>query len=255
MLGVSPSPRITITSEYTANVASTSRPKLLEWWRANKETSFNNMVVADRNDSAPHTCQLRVRLEHQNAHIKISQILEMAGISTSVPHVHKPYSKELVLKNLDETYTIDGKNYQVLREISSRGCYGDVFLAKDLESGQRVAIKVLRVEGDREDVMMKHMRYKGSHPNIVEYIGSGQVMEKTWIVMEYLDGEMLGRYLRDKGEWTPGMTEQKRSAENFMYRVGVNTERENDRDNIMVLKDSEGNPYLKLIDFGTLSRG
>ncbi len=66
-----------------------------------------------------------------------------------------------ILENIDKTHMIDGKAYNIVKHISSSGCYGDVFLAKEVGLVKTVAIKILRDSRDKEDEMLEMTRHKG----------------------------------------------------------------------------------------------
>jgi len=87
-----------------------------------------------------------------------------------------------------------------LERIAGTGGMGEVFEARDLNSGQRVAVKVLRfshadqlVRFEREARILAEI----DHPNIVRYIDYAvAVLGQPYLVMEWLDGEVLAARLR-----------------------------------------------------------
>ena len=93
--------------------------------------------------------------------------------------------------------------YRVLRSIG-RGGMGEVFLARDLALGRRVALKVLHAEamGSPEAVerFLAEARTTArfSHPHIVTVFGAGMHWGSPFVVLEYLEGETLRQRL-DQG--------------------------------------------------------
>lgn len=235
-------------NEFEAKCVADSRAKMLAWWNNNNREHPFNQVVAERIDDQPNACILRVRLEAQLKNIKIQEIFEQAAIKCN--NLPPKNIIEFIHANLDKVYEIEGRSYRVLKLISDQGCFGDVFLACDQQSENLVVIKILRDSADREHLMFKRMQQHGNHPNIVQYIGSATLMDKTWIVMEYIRGEMFGQY---KSPWTTELKEQHESALQFLRIAGVDSERENDRENVLITF-VDGKPVLKLIDFGTLAK-
>lgn len=243
-------PKIHYEDKHTVRVVAESRTALLEWWRSKKSTAPFNQLVAERTSEQPHTCFLRLDLGSVNKGIEIQSIFK--NFFTNFDDLPPTNLFQFILKNPDKSYSIEGRSYKILSLISSQGCYGDVFLACDQETKAQVVIKILRTPGDMEHTVLKKIQKQGGHPNIVQYIGSATLMNKIWIVMEYLEGDMCYEYTK-KSKWTTALTEQYESALQFLEKAGITTERENEQENMMiVLKDKM--PVLKLIDFSTLAR-
>jgi len=89
-----------------------------------------------------------------------------------------------------------------LERLAGAGGMGEVFQGRDLSSGQKVAVKVLRlsqvdqlVRFEREARMLAEL----DHPNIVRYIDHAVApLGQPYIVMEWLDGEDLATRLRTR---------------------------------------------------------
>ncbi|MFH1462956.1 MAG: serine/threonine-protein kinase, partial [Pseudomonadota bacterium] len=88
--------------------------------------------------------------------------------------------------------------YRVLRSIG-RGGAGEVFLARDMALGRRVALKALYADrlGAPEAVerFLAEARTTArfSHPHIVTVYGTGMHWGSPFLVLEYLEGETLRR--------------------------------------------------------------
>ena len=88
----------------------------------------------------------------------------------------------------------------ILERLAGSGGMGDVYQAKDVQSGTCVAVKVLRGGADsyagrfqREARTLAQLAQL-DHPGIVRYVASG-TEPNIYLAMEWLEGEDLGRRL------------------------------------------------------------
>ncbi len=94
--------------------------------------------------------------------------------------------------------------YQLLRHIATGGM-GSVYKARDTETGQAVALKILAPELANNPVLVERFKREAKHAqklldkHIVELYGCGQEDNLHYIVMEYVDGVDLADYIRRKG--------------------------------------------------------
>ncbi|HMI86401.1 MAG TPA: protein kinase, partial [Polyangiaceae bacterium] len=86
----------------------------------------------------------------------------------------------------------------VIERAISRGGMGSVFLARDRENGEPVALKVLAVPSeDGADRFRREVRMLStlSHPGIVRYVAHGIHGSEPFLVMEWLEGVDLAEHL------------------------------------------------------------
>jgi len=153
-----------------------------------------------------------------------------------------------------------GHRYVVVGFIG-RGGMARVYLGEDTKTGRPVAIKVLdrRHQGDA-DVKRRFLREaraitKVGHANIVRVYEVGIRSEDgaPYLVMEFLFGEPVGRFLQRDGALPLGIAlpalQQAASALAAAHAVGV-IHRDVKPDNLFLIGEP-GDPYeLKVLDFG-----
>jgi serine/threonine-protein kinase len=86
--------------------------------------------------------------------------------------------------------------FNTLRELG-RGAMGIVYLAKNIETGRKVALKLIAPETAAArsaiDRFLREMNVVSQlkHPNIVEFYEQGTTRGRFWFAMEYVDGVNL----------------------------------------------------------------
>ncbi|MEM7449351.1 MAG: serine/threonine-protein kinase [Myxococcota bacterium] len=86
-----------------------------------------------------------------------------------------------------------------------KGAMGTVYEATDLESDERIALKVLiQARGVDEEIRARFRRESEilsqiNHPGIVRVFAFGHQDEDPWIAMELLEGETLGERIERQG--------------------------------------------------------
>jgi len=101
-----------------------------------------------------------------------------------------------------------GGRYKIIRHIGSGGM-ANVYLGQDLILDRPVAIKVLRFDfRDNKDALRRFQREALSatqliHPNIVGVYDVDEEDELQFIVMEYIDGTDLKKYIERQGQVAP----------------------------------------------------
>ncbi|KAI0666800.1 Pkinase-domain-containing protein [Trametes maxima] len=135
-----------------------------------------------------------------------------------------------------------------------RGQFGAVYRALNLNTGQMVAVKRIRLEGLKEDEISQLMREVDlvkslSHPSIVKYEGMARDDSALSIVLEYAENGSLGQTLKAFGKLN------ERLVANYVVKIleGLHYLHQNDvvhcdlkAANILTTK----NGNVKLSDFG-----
>ena len=83
-----------------------------------------------------------------------------------------------------------------------RAC-GTVYIARDNETDEVVAIKIVSLQQDQKQLglIVKEIEALTTleHNNIINYRGSYRINQTLWIVMDYLEGMILQS---NRGNWT-----------------------------------------------------
>ncbi|MDO4670328.1 MAG: Stk1 family PASTA domain-containing Ser/Thr kinase [Aerococcus sp.] len=102
---------------------------------------------------------------------------------------------------------IDGR-YEIIRHIGSGGM-ATVYLALDSILNREVAIKFLRLSANSDENALRRFQREAysiaelNHPNIVNIYDIGDNEDGNYIVMEYVDGIDLKRYIKENQPLAP----------------------------------------------------
>lgn len=178
------------------------------------------------------------------------------GFSTFVPNLEvKPLPDEKHF-SLEDLLIKDQDPRELYKDPVkiSEGASGEVFLATEVGSNRKVAIKKMVVNAKNIALISTEIQIMmtSKHENIVEYIGSYIVDKKLWVVMEYMDEgcltSVLDQYVNDVR-----MTEAEISyvcRENLKGLLYVHSmhriHRDIKSDNILLNSKGE----IKIADFG-----
>jgi len=147
-----------------------------------------------------------------------------------------------------------------LEEPIAKGVSGGVFKAKDLQSGQTVAVKLLYTPpGADQNFGVRFKReadvlFDLDHPNIVKILHSGVTPDGViYYAMEFVNGVTLERYLNARERLSVAETadflDQIASALDAVHSRKI-VHRDVTPSNIMIEADATGRSRAKLIDFG-----
>ena len=144
-------------------------------------------------------------------------------------------------------------HYQVMSLLGSGGM-GDVYLALDTKLGRKVALKLLPeyLAGDtqRTRLFTKEARAASAlnHPNIITIHDIGQLNDRYYIAMEYVEGETLRSHFYEQKTPLSKLLKYLQQVAEGLTKAHANgiVHRDLKPDNIMITRDG----YAKILDFG-----
>ncbi len=147
-----------------------------------------------------------------------------------------------------------GGRYEIVKNIGDGGM-SKVYLAHDVILDRDVAIKVLNYDFANEEALKRRFKREAlsatslTHPHIVDIFDVGEEGELHYLVMEYIEGQTLKKFIQDNGALTPKQAlpimQQIVSAIANAHHNGI-VHRDVKPQNILM--DSDGN--VKITDFG-----
>lgn len=146
-----------------------------------------------------------------------------------------------------------------LMECIGEGGFGAVYRARQLSTGQQVAVKFLTLDRlSQKDVARFEQEVavlsKLSHPNIVTIIDSGTSDEgKPFLVLHFVEGQTLSKWMEKHSQlqWDEfkDIFVQVCNGLSHAHSKGV-IHRDVKPSNIMIIEESDGQRIAKLVDFG-----
>jgi serine/threonine protein kinase len=145
-----------------------------------------------------------------------------------------------------------------VRRFVGAGGMGEVYEADDLELGGQVALKTLRPALNEDRQFLARFRREVqlarqvTHPNICRIFDLGHDGGRTFLTMEFLEGETLAAYLRREGrlnvEISRRLMAQMTAGLVALHESGV-VHRDLKPGNVMITQSSSG-PRAVISDFG-----
>ena len=153
-----------------------------------------------------------------------------------------------------------GARYRVVR-LLGKGGMGSVFEAIDLETGLRVAVKVITAEAAANETLMGRFVREAKAaaaidtPHIVRVLGFGRDEERQlpFLVLEYLEGEDLHQLIKRLGPLAPDLAlriaAQACLGLQRAHEAGI-VHRDIKPANFFLAQAEGGQRLIKLLDFG-----
>jgi serine/threonine protein kinase len=190
-----------------------------------------------------------------SAHEKAGSFIESPALEVEA----RELAGETVPGNIAAGKTIS--HYEIISPLGSGGM-GDVYLAQDLILNRQVALKLLPEYFTRDRDRLRRFQQEArtasslSHPNIITTYEIGQVDDRHFIALEYIDGETLRQNFISKPRHSVGTALRMREALDIAIQTADALaaaheahiiHRDIKPENIMVRR-RDG--YVKVLDFG-----
>jgi len=151
--------------------------------------------------------------------------------------------------------SFETKERYALKKLLGKGGMGEVYLAEDKRLRRTVALKILPSElASDEQFRLRMIREaqavaRISHPNVVAVFDVGEEAGRSYISMEYVQGQTLREILGEKGTFEPGeclaLLRQLAEGLGCAHGLGI-THRDMKPENVIVAEDGTA----KIMDFG-----
>ena len=170
----------------------------------------------------------------------------------------QPTGTESAAGDLIPLGTVIHGRYKVFNFVGSGGV-GSVHSAQDMQTGERVALKLLHPHLMSNLSIRERFRREArsaarlSHPNTVRVLDSGDWDGRMFLIMEYLEGGSLSRRLVQRFPLDPEeivtIVAQTCDALAAAHDAGI-FHRDLKPGNVMLVRAPDGSLTVKLVDFG-----
>ena len=147
----------------------------------------------------------------------------------------------------------------VVKEEVGNGAMGVVHHALDRQTGESVALKMLKPAFATNERVLRRFRREAeaarlvNHPNVVRYIDSGVWRKTHYAAMELVEGPTLSEYVEANGRLEPTtallLMAQLAHGLSAIHAAGV-VHRDVKPSNLLLVGPGEPPPFIKIADFG-----
>ena len=155
------------------------------------------------------------------------------------------------------TFKLGKFTFDLSQETLGRGTFGVVYLGKNENTEQQVAVKQCEIRKDTDGELaiqeLKHFTHLRKHPHIVELLDCFFKKKSFWMVLQYCNGGNLKNFMcANNPDFTLKLNfmYQCASAINFMHSLPKYVvHRDIKPSNILIMIQDNG-PVVKITDFG-----
>lgn len=187
-----------------------------------------------------------------------SPLIEVAIAGASGTTVRKAYKPPAPDRMTLTSQVVDNR-YEVQRRLGEGGM-SYVYEAKDLNTGEIVAIKILspKLSADKSSVARLRreagLAMRLEHPHVLKILRLGETEDGLiYLVMPYLEGELLSDLEVKTGPMTPALgvelLAQMCAGLHHAHELHI-VHRDLKPENVMIVHDTEGRKVAVVMDFG-----
>ena len=218
--------------------------------------AYEQQGKLEESKSVLHKIQA-VTLNYKDVSQRVSNIMSRISMNAGTSSGSGPKHSALPEQGSERMRLVGelvGSRYRLEREIG-RGGMGVVYLAQDQQLDRSVAIKYLGTMTEGSDAFQQRFQREAkaaarvNHPNVTAIYDIGATHGETFIVMEYVDGISLHKYICEKGVVNPreavNLIVQACGALSAIHEAGI-IHRDIKPENFLISKGG----MVKLTDFG-----
>lgn len=156
-------------------------------------------------------------------------------------------------------HKIINERYRIMEKLGHGGM-GAVYLAEQIDTGQKVAVKMLHAQLSEDKVSVKRFEQEASasrdldHQHLIKLYDYGMIEGKQpYLAMEYLHGESLSHIIKQEGQVNPircaRIFSQVMDGLHYAHNKGV-VHRDIKPSNIILINQDDKKDFVKIVDFG-----
>lgn len=189
----------------------------------------------------------------------VSDVVTPRATRARQPDAPTPVSRKAATSHANMAGQVLDRRYAIVKKVGEGGM-SYVYLAHDVASQERYAIKILSPALSKDENAMARLRREAAlgirleHPNVCHIVRMGETEEGlVYVVMPYVEGEILSDRNYRVGQTSIAdvvkFTVEIADGLQVAHKLGI-IHRDLKPENIMICKKKDGIEYAVVMDFG-----